>query len=195
MAAALAPGNARYQETLKKARAAAESGKPAAESAPRDAKAQYNLGVSYANGEGVVQDAEKAVYWYTKAAEQGYVQAQFNLGCCYYEGNGVVQDDERAAYWWTKAAEQGDADAQNNLAFCYGNAGGNDEGGVESGAAERDEPGGKKIIALMERGEIVTVLETGYSAQDNDGFWGNWLKVRYGSITGWCFSAYLDPID
>jgi hypothetical protein len=59
----------------------------------------------------------------------------------------------------------------------------------------RSEPGGKKIIAQMERGEVVTVLETGYSAKDSDGLPGNWLKVQYGGITGWCFSAYLDPVE
>jgi hypothetical protein len=61
--------------------------------------------------------------------------------------------------------------------------------------ALRSEPGGKKLIAQMERGEVVTVLETGYSAQDSDGLPGNWLKVLYGDITGWCFSAYLDPVE
>ena len=34
------------------------------------AKAQYNLGVCYAHGEGVVKDQVEAVKWYRKAAEQ-----------------------------------------------------------------------------------------------------------------------------
>ena len=34
-----------------------------------DAKAQFNLGVLYANGQGVPQDYKQAVYWHTKAAE------------------------------------------------------------------------------------------------------------------------------
>jgi TPR repeat protein len=38
---------------------------------PKDAGAQFNLGVRYYNGEGVAKDLEKAAYWYTKAAEQG----------------------------------------------------------------------------------------------------------------------------
>ena len=36
-----------------------------------DAEAQFNLGVMYANGEGVPQDYAEAVKWYPKAAEQG----------------------------------------------------------------------------------------------------------------------------
>ena len=35
--------------------------------------AQYNLGVFYANGEGVEQDFKEAVKWYQKAADQGDV--------------------------------------------------------------------------------------------------------------------------
>jgi TPR repeat protein len=150
MAAIVAPGNAKYQETLKKAQAAANQ-------KPEGAQAQYELGVTYDRGVDVDQDAKKAVYWYMRAAKQGHAQAQYNLGCCYYEGNGVDKDagkavywytqaakqglvqaqynlgycynrgdgvrrnDMEANYWWTKAAEQGDADARSNLAYCYGN--------------------------------------------------------------------------
>jgi TPR repeat protein len=33
----------------------------------------------YANGLGVPQDYNKALYWYKKAAEQGYAPAKANL--------------------------------------------------------------------------------------------------------------------
>ena len=39
-----------------------------------DAKAQYKLGVCYADGEGVSKDLKQAVYWWKKSAEQGYAQ-------------------------------------------------------------------------------------------------------------------------
>lgn len=39
------------------------------------ARAQYNLGVMYANGEGVEEDDKAAVKWLTKAAEQGLREA------------------------------------------------------------------------------------------------------------------------
>ena len=41
-------------------------------------KAQYNLGVMYANGHGVPQDYTEAVKWYRLAAEQGNSGAQNN---------------------------------------------------------------------------------------------------------------------
>ena len=40
------------------------------------ASAQYNLGLMYATGQGVPQDAAKAVNWYGKAARQGDSSAQ-----------------------------------------------------------------------------------------------------------------------
>ena len=36
-----------------------------------NARAQFNLGVMYANGDGVPKDAAEAVKWYRKAADQG----------------------------------------------------------------------------------------------------------------------------
>ena len=80
-----------------------------------DAKAQYNFGCCYYYGEGVTKDYSKAVYWYQKAAEQGYAVAQYNFGCCYYYGEGVTKDYNQAVYWFQKAAEQGNAAAQKKL--------------------------------------------------------------------------------
>ena len=77
-----------------------------------DAKAQFNLGVMYADGRGVKQDDVEAVKWFRKAAEQGDADAQFNLGVMYRNGQGVKQDDFEAVKWYRKAAEQGDAKAQ-----------------------------------------------------------------------------------
>ena len=54
-----------------------------------DAKAQFNLGLSYDRGEGVEKNYETAVEWYRKAAEQGYAKAQTNLGLSYDLGEGV----------------------------------------------------------------------------------------------------------
>ena len=86
-----------------------------------DTTAQWNLGVMYGNGEGVPQDDEEAVKWYTKAAEQGDVDAQYNLGDMYGKGEGVPQDYKEAVKWYTKAAEQGDVDSQYNLGLMYYN--------------------------------------------------------------------------
>ena len=70
------------------------------------AGAQANLGVMYANGDGVPQDAAEAVRWYRLAAEQGHAQAQFNLGIMYDTGRGVPQDNVSAHMWLNLAAAQ-----------------------------------------------------------------------------------------
>ena len=36
-----------------------------------DADSQFELGVRYANGDGVTQDYAKAAFWFEKAARQG----------------------------------------------------------------------------------------------------------------------------
>jgi TPR repeat protein len=52
------------------------------------AEAQYNLGIAYTFGKGVLKDYKQAVYWYQKAAAQGYAEAQSNLGIAYAFGKG-----------------------------------------------------------------------------------------------------------
>ena len=80
-----------------------------------DVEAQIFLGEDYLS-EG---DTLNAIYWWTRAAEQGYPYAQKKLGDCYYKGEGVAQDYEKAVYWYTKAAEDGSAVDQEKLGTCY----------------------------------------------------------------------------
>jgi TPR repeat protein len=72
-----------YETALHEFRLLAEQG---------DAGAQYNLGVMYDNGRGVIQDYAEAMDWYRLAAEQGDALAQNNLGVMYANGDGVIQD-------------------------------------------------------------------------------------------------------
>ena len=88
-----------YATALRGFRLAAEQG---------NASAQLNLGVMYANGEGVLEDDAEAVRWYRLAAEQGESFAQFNLGVMYDNGEGVPEDDAEAVRWYRLAAEQGE---------------------------------------------------------------------------------------
>jgi TPR repeat protein len=78
--------------------------------------AQLNLGVFYHNGEGVLQNYEKAVEWVSKAASQGFADAQFYLAISYYEGEGIERNVERALVWLRKAAKQGHINAKEMLA-------------------------------------------------------------------------------
>jgi len=77
----------------------------------------HSLGNRYSHGEGVERDLEKAIYWYTKAAEQGNASAQNNLGNSYFKGEGVERDVEKAMYWLTKSAQQGVIEAENTLEY------------------------------------------------------------------------------
>ena len=82
-------------------------------------KAQYNLGLMYDMGKGVLQDYKEAVRWYQLAAEQGYSSAQHNLGLLYFNGQGISQDHQEAVKWITLSADQGEVESQKNLGIIY----------------------------------------------------------------------------
>jgi DNA polymerase III epsilon subunit-like protein len=86
-----------------------------------NANAQYNLGIMYANAQGVKNNDLHAVYCYQKAADQGDAYAQNNLGWMYGNGRGVEKDDQKAVFWYRKAADQGNSTAQYNMGWMYGN--------------------------------------------------------------------------
>ena len=102
------------KEAVKWYRKAAEQG---------HVKAQFNLGVMYANGQVVIDippvlswmysrqvvtpDYKEAVKWYRKAAEQGHGDASNVLGWMYYKGHGVIQDYIQAHKWMDISASLG----------------------------------------------------------------------------------------
>ena len=94
------------------------------------ASAQFELGLMYAEGEGVPEDDAEALRWCRLAAEQGYAPAQHYLGHMYYNGEGVPKDDAEALRWYRLAAEQGYAYAQFNVGRMYARG----EGGVPEDA-------------------------------------------------------------
>jgi TPR repeat protein len=86
-----------------------------------DPKAQFNVGLIYANGKGVNKDTYQAMEWYKKAAEQGNTAAQYNLAKLIAQR--PDKEDPRARkrvkYWYEKAAEGGQKEAINDLALLY----------------------------------------------------------------------------
>jgi TPR repeat protein len=84
-----------------------------------DAEAQFNLGVMYAEGKGVIKNDAEAVRWYELAADQGLAPAQSALGAAYGDGLGVVQNYTEAVRLFKLAADQGSAEAQYNLGLNY----------------------------------------------------------------------------
>jgi TPR repeat protein len=77
-----------------------------------NAKAQFNLGLMYAQGDGVPEDDAEAVRWYRLAAEQGHASAQNNLGLLY--GKGVSGGDVQAYAWFNLSGAQGNKLASQN---------------------------------------------------------------------------------
>lgn len=81
---------------------------------------QFNTGLSYEYGVlGREKDMDKAISWYTKAAENGQRGALLNMGAIYYNGQGVAFDFDRALYYFTWAADKGDTQAMVNLGNIY----------------------------------------------------------------------------
>lgn len=86
----------------------------------------YNLGYCYAEGKGIYQDYQKALYYYKKAADLGNKSAYNNLGCMYGSGKGVERDYYTARRYYQKVADLGVEVACNNLGSYYENGIGGD---------------------------------------------------------------------
>ena len=84
-----------------------------------DARAQFNLGLAYVNGQGVVKNMTLAVAWFEKAGQQGLADAQYALGSMYVTGRGVRQNFETAFRWFEKAAQQNHGAAQYETGVMY----------------------------------------------------------------------------
>jgi len=81
------------------------------------------LGILYANGQGVAQDEMQALYLFEQAAEQGNMYAQYNLAWLYQFRPNVGRDYLQAQIWLEKAAEQGHIGALTHLGDLYINGG------------------------------------------------------------------------
>src|SRR5262249_40045795 len=72
------------------------------------APAQTALGTVYELGTLGSADIQRAIHWYTKAANQGDWIAQFSLGRIYFYGFGVSRDAVATRRWFALAAVSGD---------------------------------------------------------------------------------------
>lgn len=84
-----------------------------------DAKACYNLGLMYQDGDGVTQNLDEAVKWYTKSASLGYKEAQYLLASMVFRREIQSISYERAAQYYQQAAELGHVKSQLNLGMLY----------------------------------------------------------------------------
>lgn len=67
-------------------------------------QAMFHYAECYANGEGVIPDNEKSLFWLRKAAENGYVHAMDGLAMRYRGGSPSEINYEDAFEWQFKAA-------------------------------------------------------------------------------------------
>jgi TPR repeat protein len=77
-----------------------------------DPMAQFNLGVMYHEGFGVLQNLDEARRWYRKAAEKGLGIAQVNLGAMCVVGAGGEKDYVEAYMWFSLASAGGNEKAK-----------------------------------------------------------------------------------
>ncbi|OPH37569.1 tetratricopeptide repeat protein [Moraxella atlantae] len=82
-----------------------------------DQQAQFFLAKRLQKGQGVVQNFQQAIQWYTIAARQNIAPAQLNLAMMYIRGEGVAPNAQQARYWLEKAAKLGDNRASYTLAM------------------------------------------------------------------------------
>jgi len=88
------------------------------------APAQYQMGIIYKNGYGVIKNELKALELFELAAKQHYSDAQFELALIYTQGD-IVKQDLKKAFNLTKAAAiKGLVSAQFNLAIMHFNGAG-----------------------------------------------------------------------
>ncbi|MDE5796575.1 MAG: M48 family metalloprotease [Muribaculaceae bacterium] len=77
--------------------------------------ALHNLGLRYADGNGVEQDEAKALRLFERAALQGYAEAQNNAGYMYINGIGTKVNLQKGLYWLTKAVKNGSKKSINSI--------------------------------------------------------------------------------
>ena len=88
---------------------------------PDIVKAIYDLGVRFANEDGVEQNYQKALNLYKKAMECGSLSAVNALGNAYYLGDGVDEDYSKAFEYFELSASGGNEIGQYNVGMMYEN--------------------------------------------------------------------------
>ena len=82
-------------------------------------RGQGILGQLYFKAQGLPRAQEKAKYWASLSAEQGFAESQYGLGQLYLLGKGVKKDYSKAKDWFERAMKQGHAAATRALALMF----------------------------------------------------------------------------
>ena len=89
------------------------------EQAQADPALAYDVGLRYAQGDGVEADLSQAAHWFAVGAETGDLRAVEALGRCCQAGDGVEFNPVRGAELFRQAAEEGYLPAVCDLGLCY----------------------------------------------------------------------------
>jgi len=79
-------------------------------------KAQFDLAMMYAAGNGVAKNEKIAFKWFHKAARNGHVEAKYYMGLSFLQGRGVKKQLHLARYWFKQASKSGHSKAIYHLA-------------------------------------------------------------------------------
>ena len=83
------------------------------------AEDQFYLGAMFSEGIYVKKDIDRALYWISKSAENGFPAAQYIYALYLFDGKYIPVDYQNGEFWLRKAATNNYSDAQNTLAvFC-----------------------------------------------------------------------------
>ncbi|EKX38086.1 hypothetical protein GUITHDRAFT_77568, partial [Guillardia theta CCMP2712] len=82
-------------------------------------KAQYHLGICYAEGLGVEKSYKRAAGWFSKSARQGHVKATYELALCYRYGDGVSKSYTKCRRLLQSASRKGSLPALEDLAVAH----------------------------------------------------------------------------
>jgi TPR repeat protein len=84
-------------------------------------EAEYRMGIMCLHGIGLVQDFGDAVFWLTRAADQGHVEAQSELGMAYITGSAAPAADCTLMRWHQISAKVHEPVAKANLIILHPN--------------------------------------------------------------------------
>ena len=72
-----------------------------------DATAQFNLGIIYEEGEVLAKDDEKAIFWYLRSADHGYIDAHIRLCAMYERSFGENVGYKKSVEWYKNRKNAG----------------------------------------------------------------------------------------
>jgi Sel1 repeat-containing protein len=126
------------------------------------AEAMFFLALMHERGNGVAQNPQEAIRWYTRSALGGWSDAMFNLGQRYYKGQVVQPNLAKAADLFFLVATTGDPDGQWAFGVLIAAGEGRPKDLIEGCAW--------LLLAANQMGDAEAVAETLDEMVKNDGF-------------------------